>query len=352
MWGVHLKYVPLEGWSRHDISCPLHFTPLASQRTNLRHRVEQDDASAVETEGDLMATINDRIMIHHLPIMGLGSGRTSLQDKFCTVMFAMLLEAGSSENSLSVFAQDIVAGTFDLGVEFSLSKVRPTSLRNLFPWYHIESEIEKQQQEQHHVGSPDGEDAFQVVAEQDDFFDVAAQHEPCENISLSHMLSLPGPLHILDNATNNLLDHLPYLRTAIPRLTAVSKFLSNSESKKRLLATCFSSPVSQVFHAAIKKFHARVNEGRWGSIAFAIPELRALQAPLRRFWSLDSFRSACQQRHQPGKEAEDFGPKLEVVSERIESAEFWAQIQTLDILFDLSGWKVVLATTSVVRLPP
>ena len=294
-----------------------------------------------------MTAISRSITHHHLPIMGLGSGRTTLQDKFCSVMFAMLLEAGSTENSLNVFLQGIIAGTFDLGVEFALSKVRATSLQQLFPWYQVDKDgpVECADVEP----GPEGLDVCQDLVDAHFGFDIVPDPEPVQNISLSHMLSVPGPLHILDNATNSLLDHMPFLRTAIPQLTAVSKFLSDSETTRRLLATCFSSPIAQAFHSVFTGFHAKVNEGRWGSIAFAVPEVLALQAPLRRFWNLDAFRVACQPGNQGSKEADGFGPRLEVVSESIESAEFWAQLQTLNILFDVV--RELFGMVGVVPLP-
>ena len=257
--------------------------------------------------------------------MALGSGRTSLRDKFCTVMFALLLEAGPHISSLGDFAQDIVAGTFDLGVEFSLSTIRPTSCRALFPWFDASM-----------ASSPVREQEAPHANEEDLFDDVPDDPADAETVSLQNMLSVPGPLHILHNATDRLLEHLPYVGKAVQRLQAICRFLSNHETKQRLVSTCFSGPVSRSFQSDILNFHAKVNEGRWGSVAFAVPELLNLQKPLRRFWDLPAFGSG--QEATDGRHRQDesgTGARLDFVHESIELPDFWAQLVTLNSLFKL-----------------
>ena len=293
--------------------------PMAS----LRHAVDQDDSEALKAEVSILADLQECIVEHHLPLMALGCGRTSLQDKF--VSDAMLLEAGCAERSLLAFVEGIATGTFDLGVEFSLSRITPTPFRSLFPWFEAARE--------------QGPDANNFVpADDEDGFDPVPLEEPCDvHLSFESMLSIPGPLHILHNATSLLLKQLPFLSQAVPRLVALSRFLTNKSSKQRLLATCFTTPVAQSFRPAIGHFHARVNEGRWGSVAFAIPEVLDLQGPLRRFWSLQAYNHGSEQQQQQRQGAEqsveDSGVKLDYVHETLESPEFWAQLITLDRLF-------------------
>lgn len=286
------------------------------QPTRFKAEIEETDELALQEEPAIVAEIESRIVVHHLPIMALSSGRTSLQDKFCCLMFALMLEAGTTRDSLASFTAEVLAGTFDLGVEFSLGRIQPTTFSDLFPWYH-------------ELGSDGG------VGEEvphDDFDVLQFQPElgaPEPVISLQPMLSVPGPLHILHNATNSLLENVPFLNAGVDKLQVVCRFLCNPDKKQRLLASCFAGPVAKSFHLDIKRFDAKVHTGRWGTVAFAIPKLLELRVPLQKFWNFDAFK----QSGLPNNSADDASLKMEVVHECIESAEFWAQLVTLDHLF-------------------
>ena len=288
----------------------------------------------MQNEKPLLADLRGSIIEHHLPIMSLGSGRTSLQDKFCAIMFAMMLEAGAMPDSLASFAQEIVASTADLGVEFSLSRIVPTSFNNLCPWFSSSDAGASNLIGNHDDADGDGDaDLFDVFPVQD------GGDGNAETLSFQNMLSVPGPLHIIDNATKRLLDQMPYLRQAIPKLGLLSRFLSDHAYKQRLLSTCFHEQIGQAFRPSIERFHAKVNEGRWGSVAFAIPELLKLQVPLTRFWHFESFmfgQVQAQARDQQGQGEESAHvARLDLVNEAIESLEFWGQLATLDRLFQV-----------------
>ncbi|CAE7026714.1 unnamed protein product [Symbiodinium sp. CCMP2592] len=121
-------------------------------------------------------------------------------------------------------------------------------------------------------------------------------------------------------------------RKSVPRLVAICRFLCNHETKQRLVSTCFSGPVSRCFESDILNFHAKVNEGRWGSVAFAVPELLHLQKPLRTFWDLPAFSNG-QEAGRPDESGA--GARLDFVHESIELADVWAQLLTLGCLFKL-----------------
>ena len=138
----------------------------------------------------------------------------------------------------------------------------------------------------------------------------------------------------------------------MPKLVGLSRFLSDRKQKQRLLSTRFGEQMAQAFRPVVAKFHAKVNEGRWGSVAFAIPEVLKMQVPLKRFWDLESFRFGQPDTQHNGRQDEaGSGVKLDLVNEAIESPDFWAQLQTLDQLFevvrDIFEWvESCRATTS------
>ena len=280
----------------------------------------------MRAEKAILSDLRSNIVEHHLPIMSLGSGRTGLQDKFCAVMFAMMLEAGSTPDSLASFVQEIVAGTADMGVEFSLNKILPTSFNNLFPWFSLPDSVPANNMEDCD-DLADGHEGFDVLP------GMLGGDGNADKLSLEAMLAIPGPLHIIDNATKRLLDQMPYLRQAVPLLATLSRFLSATGYKQRLLCTCFREQRAQAFRPSIERFHAKVNEGRWGSVAFAVPEILQLQVPLKQFWSLESFRQGSAQVRD---DEQDGAPaRLDQVDEAIESWEFWGKLATLDRLFQV-----------------
>eukprot|EP00971_Amphidinium_carterae_P234317 4649633-Amphidinium_carterae.1 len=113
---------------------------------------------------------------------------------------------------------------------------------------------------------------------------------PRRAVSLDNTLMNAGVLHILHNASWHMATALgdPYA-TAVRKLAKVCKLLRSKETQDKLLQRCFDDEVAQQFHVAIKGFHADVHEKRWASVDFALPEVLALQAPLRRYWRKGKF---------------------------------------------------------------
>ena len=253
------------------------------------HRLESkdDDEEAWDAEVELISNIKSCISSHHLPILALGSGRGALSDKYLCVLHGMFLEAGGSAASLKNYTNSFVVGTFDLGTEFSLNTIRPEPIHSLLPW----------------ASFP--EDTCEGRGDEHDF-DIAQATASEESISLQSMLAVPGPMHVLHNATSSLMDAVPYLNTALEGLTALSKFLALSTTSQRLVATCFSCTLGQVYKRKILGFRNKVHLGRWGTLSFSVPALLELEVPLRRFWSLQKYRfkSELSRERDPEAEAE------------------------------------------------
>ena len=84
------------------------------------------------------------------------------------------------------------------------------------------------------------------------------------------------------------------------------------------------------FTLEIRRFNHKVYEARWGSVAFACEALLSLRPVLCRFWDAESFRKAglAESKAQMARE-------LERVDEAIQNRVFWAQLMTLEHLFDV-----------------
>ena len=69
----------------------------------------------------------------------------------------------------------------------------------------------------------------------------------------------------------------------------VCKLIRKRDTQQKLLERCFGSALGRQFHRAIKGFKGWIHIGRWGTVAFSIPELRAIMGTIRWGWNKDAF---------------------------------------------------------------
>jgi hypothetical protein len=69
-----------------------------------------------------MGVLSSGLVLHRLPPVCLGSGRTGTIHKFCAVLHAFFLESGTTA-SLQCFCNELHSVTTDFGVEFGLTEV-------------------------------------------------------------------------------------------------------------------------------------------------------------------------------------------------------------------------------------
>ena len=93
-----------------------------------------DDEDTLDMDATLMqrhSLLSCERSLRHMPIVVLGSGRTSLADKLCALVHCCFLESGSSLQSLKEFLNSISCCTTDFGVEFVLQSVCLVSVKML-----------------------------------------------------------------------------------------------------------------------------------------------------------------------------------------------------------------------------
>ena len=268
------------------------------------------DLECFRTDERGLNLLKQHLRFHHMPIAVLAPGRTTLADKYHALLHQFVLEAGVSHRSLKDFCDSIIVGTYDLGVEFSLSRVRSMPVAEMFSWVLPEQ------------GPEPG------LEQADDF--AVPDHEEI-TVGLSHTLAAPGLLHIIHNAASDVLASSP-LDSCIDGLTAVSKMLSDPGSCGRLMATCFSSPVGMQLREGIEKYSHKVYRPRWGTVAYALDDLLPLRRTLMWLWSKDRFLHA-------GGNLDDrrvtVSKELDLIDKCISSDEWWAKVMTLSALYDV-----------------
>jgi hypothetical protein len=96
---------------------------------------EPDDEHAISEEVGILDEMLPELVLHRLPLLGLGSGRGSLAWKFYVTMFASFLESGESPRSFQEYVKSFFVHSSDFGVEFGLTAVEPIEFRAVFPWW-------------------------------------------------------------------------------------------------------------------------------------------------------------------------------------------------------------------------
>ena len=91
----------------------------------------------------------------------------------------------------------------------------------------------------------------------------------------------------------------------------------------------------------LRRFNIKINEARWGSVAFAVASLLDIEGALRRFWDIDRY--LCGQDQDPvgagagGRGDKDDDSKLlERSDNAITSPFFWGCMMTLDAMCSVS----------------
>ena len=250
-------------------------------------------------EEHLMAQLAAALQVHRPPPVLLGSGRTSLFDKFGAVVHALFLESGCPA-SLHKMSRQFVSFTTDFGVEFGLPSVCDVEVAAIMPWVASHAPLHGSEQE----------DGIQD-----------------STVGFSSSLSAPGLMHIVHNASNSLLEVMPHLDEAITMLSDVATFLRTPATAKRLCETCFASAVGRLHHSTIRSFDGTVHRSRWGTIAYCVEELLDVRSVLMWGWNLDAYVQAGNDTTKMAR------ADIEKVNAALTSNFIWAALQTVDACF-------------------
>ena len=106
------------------------------------------------------------------------------------------------------------------------------------------------------------------------------------HLDMRSSIYVPGLLHIIHNATEDLSSALPFWDEWLPHVRAVSRMLSKKEYADRLIETCFSMPPANAFADEIREFNHAIYEGRWGTLLAAVSHLSDLEDPLCYAWDM------------------------------------------------------------------
>ena len=265
-------------------------------------------------ERELFDVICPGLSTHLFPSVVIGSGHASLYHKYHSLMHALWLETGDAV-SLAAFAKSIFSFTTDQGTEASFSKIPAIKVSTLFPWIPIPGPLEEAVLDEHEwAPGPDAADLHH-----------AAQ------IDLSASIGVPGMLHFVHNSSKDLSRGMPKFDLVIAQMQHVSRLLRRRDSRERLLKTCFSDPTGRVLQASIRKFDAKLNVGRWGSVAECVSQLLEIEPILRWGWDLSKYGQTARY----GQDASFEGVDVRAIDDAVTSPVFWGYVRMLASLTNM-----------------
>lgn len=328
-------------------------------RTRPRHQ-NRDDHDGVGLHARAQTLQESLVWKAGVPA-GVGSGCGSLRHKLHALLHSLRLEAPSWRAAIELL-NSTVTWTGDLGTESGIVK-HCESARNLVgPWV-VEDDMRADEHEVEFVfdddpvafadrdqdrgvdeagfdfedlvavaGAPDGASESHGENEQRDDGPVPEYPRGLDPYELNFTKSvyIPGMLHIVSNATNDLGKLMQWWSVYVMWLTQVCRLLSRKWLRKRFFATCLSSPDAAMHQETFKGFNAHVHTGRWGSVLSAVAELLRVQAPLRRFWSAARFSMGGQMHEEDAEGGDHRCFRLHFVDAAIQSSRFWAYTDMVD----------------------
>lgn len=264
--------------------------------------------------GDAMTRLSEIIRRHVGCLTSVGSGRSGLRYKFACLCHSTRMETASWSDAVQVM-NSICSFTTDFGAESMLPSLTDVRLGSAFPWL---------------------DETFDFEGQSAALWKAMEPSDAELRVQLQNALHVPGCLHIFHNMTKDIIGSLEHFEEWVGQLQAVAKVCSKPWSKRRLLATCFSSTETMPFRPQIEGFSCHVHPGRWGSMAHAIRELLKVERALRSGWDLSLLLYNQREGRRAGRDPdEEADNSAHMTDEAVRSDFFWVYGGMVDALAEV-----------------
>ena len=305
-------------------------------------------------EADLTQSLSNMLVIHKLPAIQLGAGRTTVGHKFQALMHMIKLVAPTL-TLLPYCVRRTFALTSDYGVEARVPSVRPVPVSEVFPYLEEDDYSDNDDDsdtDSEMPGLVDPQDDFEKVpealpAEDDDDFAGIPVGKPRrdhreELLDLTGCSEIPGLLHVIHNAGKGLSNQLDDYKEATEKLQKVSNMLRRKESKERLQESCFDSDTGRaVYEQCLKCFKGHCYQDRWGTVADCLIHMSIdVKAALDFFWDAEKYRGSTSEKTTVSDEEDDHDAKerIDIIDEALRNPFWWAY------------WHMLMRVAKILRL--
>ena len=196
-----------------------------------------------------------------------------------------------SHDSMEKWCREFLCVLSDDGTERLLHSVRPCSIQSVCPYFADTLQSDSRKMVTHMMGNHDDDDdegGFENIGEGFQM-DMDEFEVPIPTLDLNGALGYSGMHHVLDNATKGLETVLSSWRENIEKAKQVTKLLRRTDMLQKLFARCFNTPLTTNLQPILKRFRGHIHEGRWGTVAFTVPELLKVKRALRFGWDMHQF---------------------------------------------------------------
>ena len=151
-------------------------------------------------------------------------------------------------------------------------------------------------------------------------------------ISFGEALHFTGLHHIVHNAAEGLGDVMPCYEEHIEQARSICRLLRRSSTRPKILERLFNGPVSRRLRPLILAFKGHIFPGRWGTVAFSVPEILAIRGPLVFAWNKEALLHGVAAGNAAASSETDICQLVDSADSAIQSSFWWAWMEMCEEL--------------------
>ena len=313
-----------------------------------------DDEDTVAMEADHMRDLSQKLRSHALPTVLIGFGAAGCGHKLWALLHSARLEC-FTDQALGEWTESVLSVASDYGVERMLADTQYVEASEVTGWFEetsaedialivsgplndpgpAEQQVQAQEN-QHGLEDPDAADQLVDVgghanADPDD--DMFAEPPAPVRLSFPQLLGIPGLHHIIDNATKGLGDVMQKYKDNIYLAQQICRLIRKRDTRPKLLERCFSRGAGPQLADDVRKFEGWINTGRWGTVAFSVPEILKIKVAMVTCWDEALFMSGFDAvGDQQARATRDLA---EQVTSAVQDPSWWGWLAMLEVVCSL-----------------
>ena len=314
-----------------------------------------DDSLALEQESCHMEMIQKNLDVHALPTVLIGFGAATFLHKLWALLHSARLEVFTNAG-LQEWCSSLLTVASDYGVERRLVDVDHVQASEVVGWFEDTRDLDVRL-----LAQPEGaevprqaeadqvhanHDMFEVPdfapaqvdqlvpihagGDEDDF-----EVQEFQRLTFENLLGIPGLHHVVDNATKGLEDVMQSYKDNVFLAQQVCRLLRKRDTQPKLIERCFSRGLGPEFVDVVRGFEGWIHPGRWGTVAFSIPELLKVKRALVSCWDEQMFLQGYDAAGVDEARRRSTAELAQDVSKAVQDPAWWGWVCMLEVVCSL-----------------